>query len=66
MLSEEYIRREKRTAELYERYFDSRPGMKEETDELFTLLKEKKLHPMSSEKELLKSGKNTIKHLTRS
>ena len=43
MLSEESIRKEKRIAEGYKRYFDSRPGMKEETDELFALLKEKKI-----------------------
>lgn len=43
MLSEGYIKREKQTAELYKGYFDSRPGMKEETDELLALLEENKI-----------------------
>ena len=42
MLSEEYIRREKQAAEVYERYFDDRPGMSEEIDECtFFLMKRK-------------------------
>ena len=32
MLSEEYIRREKRVAEGYKRYFDSRPEFKKALD----------------------------------
>ena len=57
MLSEEYIRREKRIAELYERYFDSRPGMKEEMDELFTLLEEEKITSDEFRERALEIGK---------
>ena len=35
MISEEYIEREKRLAEVYERYYDSRPELKKESDELY-------------------------------
>ena len=33
MISEEYIEREKRVAECYKRYFDSRPELKKALDE---------------------------------
>ena len=41
MISEEYIEREKRLAEVYERYYDSRPELKKESDELYDLFEKK-------------------------
>ena len=38
MISEEYIRREKLIAEVYERYYDSRPELKKALDELHDLI----------------------------
>ncbi|WP_314353700.1 hypothetical protein [uncultured Granulicatella sp.] len=57
MLDEEYVKREKRAAEGYERYFDSRPGMSEEIDELYVLLNEKKITPEELRKRALEIGK---------
>ena len=57
MLSEEYIRREKRLAELHERYFDSRPGMSEEIDELYVLLEKNVITPEELRKRALEIGK---------
>ena len=57
MLSEEYIRREKQVAEGYKEYFDSRPGMSEEIDELYVLLDEKKITPEELRKRALEIGK---------
>jgi len=57
MLSEEYIRREKQAAEVYERYFDDRPGMSEEIDELYVLFDEKKITPEELRKRALEIGK---------
>ena len=42
MLSEEYIEREKRLAELYERYYDYRPELKKALDELYDLFENEK------------------------
>ena len=57
MLSEEYVRREKRLAEVYEKFFDSRPGMSEEIDELYVLLDEKKITPEELRKRALEIGR---------
>lgn len=57
MLSEEYIKREKQTAEVYERYFDSRPGMSEEIDELYVLLDENKITLEELREKALEIGK---------
>lgn len=57
MLSEEYIRREKQVAEGYKRYFDSRPGMKEEIDKLFVLLEKNKITPEELRERALELGK---------
>ena len=42
MISEEYIEREKRLAELYERYYDSRPELKKASEELYDLFENDK------------------------
>ena len=57
MLDEEYVKREKRAAEGYERYFDSRPGMSEEIDELYVLLDEKKITLEEFRERALEIGK---------
>lgn len=57
MLSEEYIRREQRVAEGYKRYFDSRPGMSEEIDELYVLLEKNEITPEELRKRALEIGK---------
>jgi len=43
MISEEYIEREKRLAEFYERYYDSRPELKKASDELSDLFENDKI-----------------------
>lgn len=43
MISEEYIEREKRLAEFYERYYDSRPELKKASDELYDLFENDKI-----------------------
>ena len=43
MISEEYIEREKRLAELYERYYDSRPELKKASEELYDLFENDKI-----------------------
>lgn len=57
MLSEEYVKREKRAAKGYEKFFDSRPGMSEEIDELYVLLDEKKITPEELRKRALEIGR---------
>lgn len=57
MLDEGYVKREKRAAEVYERYFDDRPGMSEEIDELYVLFDEKKITPEELRKRALEIGK---------
>ena len=57
MLSEEYVKREKRTAELYEKYLDSHQGMEEETNELFALLEENKITSDEFRERALEIGK---------
>ena len=57
MLSEEYVKREKRAAKGYEYFFDSRPGMSEEIDELYVLLDEKKITPEELRKRALEIGR---------
>ena len=43
MISEEYIEREKRLAEFYERYYDYRPELKKASDELYDLFENDKI-----------------------
>ena len=43
MISEEYIRREKLIAEVYERYYDSRPELKKASDELYDFFENDKI-----------------------
>ena len=57
MLDEGYVKREKRAAKGYERYFDDRPGMSEEIDELYVLLDEQKITPEELRKRALEIGK---------
>ena len=57
MLSEEYIRREKRVAEGYKRYFDSRPELKKALDELYDLFEKDKISSEEFRKRALEIGK---------
>ena len=66
MLSEEYVRREKRLAEVYERYYDSRPELKKASDELYDLYQNDKISFEEYRKKSLELGKNIDKHLTNS
>ncbi len=57
MLSEEYIRREKRLAGVYERYYDSRPELKKASDELYDLYQNDKISFEEYRKKSLELGK---------
>lgn len=57
MLSEEYIRREKRVAEGYKRYFDSRPEFKKEMKKLRNSLQNDEITPEEFRKRALEIGK---------
>ena len=57
MISEEYIEREKRLAEVYERYYDSRPELKKESDELYDLFENDKISSEEFRKRALEAGK---------
>ncbi len=57
MISEEYIEREKRLAELYERYYDSRPELKKASDELYDLYENDKISFEEYRKKALELGK---------
>ena len=57
MLSEEYIRREKRLAEVYESYYDSRPELKKASDELYDLYQNDKISFEEYRRKSLELGK---------
>lgn len=57
MISEEYIEREKRLAELYERYYDSRPELKKASEELYDLFENDKISFDEYRKKALELGK---------
>lgn len=57
MISEEYIRREKLIAEVYERYYDSRPELKEESEKLYNLYNNDKISFEEYRKKSLELGK---------
>lgn len=57
MISEEYIRREKLIAEVYERYYDSRPELKKASDELYDLFENDKISFDEYRKRSLELGK---------
>ena len=57
MISEEYIEREKRLAELYERDYDSRPELKKALDELYDLYENDKISFEEYRKKALELGK---------
>lgn len=57
MLSEEYIRREKRLAEVYESYYDSHPELKKASDELYDLFENDKISFEEYRKRALELGK---------
>ena len=57
MLSEEYVRREKRLAEVYERYYDFRPELKKASEELYDLFENHKISFEEYRKRALKLGK---------
>ena len=63
MISEEYIEREKRLAELYERYYDSRPELKKASEELYDLFENDKISSEEFRKRALEVGKNMAKKL---
>ncbi|WP_455049823.1 hypothetical protein [Granulicatella adiacens] len=64
MISEEYIEREKRVAECYKRYFDSRPELKKALDELHDLIENDEISFEEFRKRALEAEKNMVKHLT--
>ena len=66
MISEEYIEREKRLAELYERYYDSRLELKKASEELYDLFENDKISFEEYRKKRSNSEKNIDKHLTSS
>ena len=57
MIGEEYIRREKLIAEVYERYFDSRPEFKKEMKKLRNSLQNDEITPEEFRKRALEIGK---------
>ena len=57
MISEEYIEREKRLAEVYERYYDSRPELKKASEELYDLFENDKISFDEYRKKALELGK---------
>ena len=57
MISEEYIEREKRVAECYKRYFDSRPELKKALDELHALIENDEISFEEFRKRALEAGK---------
>lgn len=57
MISEEYIEREKRLVELYERYYDSRPELKKASEELYDLFENDKISFDEYRKRSLELGK---------
>ena len=60
MISEEYIRREKLIAEVYERYYDSRPELKKASDELYDLFENDKISFDEYRKRALELGEKDI------
>lgn len=57
MISEEFIEREKRLAEVYERYYDSRPELKKASEELYDLFENDKISFNEYRKRSLELGK---------
>lgn len=57
MISEEFIEREKRLAEVYERYYDSRPELKKASEELYDLFENDKISFEEYRKKALELGK---------
>ena len=57
MLSEEYIRREKQVAEGYKEYFDKRPELKKEMENLRHSLKNDEITPEEYSIRALEIGK---------
>ena len=57
MISEEYIEREKRVAECYKRYLDSRPELKKALDELHDLIENDEISFEEFRKRALEAGK---------
>lgn len=57
MISEEFIEREKRLAEVYERYYDSRPELKKASEGLYDLFENDKISFDEYRKRSLELGK---------
>lgn len=57
MISEEFIEREKRLAEVYERYYDSRPELKKASEKLYDLFENDKISFDEYRKRSLELGK---------
>ena len=57
MLDEEYVKREKRAAKGYKEYFDKRPELKKEMENLRHSLKNDEITPEEFKKRALEIGK---------
>ena len=57
MLSEEYVKREKRAAKGYKEYFAKRPEFKKEMEKLWYSLKNDEITPEEFRKRALEIGK---------
>ena len=60
---EEYMERERKLEDVYKRYFDARPGLEQESDELYDLYQNDKISFEEYRKKSLELGKNTTKKL---
>ena len=63
---QEFMERERKLDEVYQRYFDSRPGLEKESDELYDLYQNDKISFEEYRKKSLELGKNIDKHLAKS
>ena len=57
------MERERKLDEVYQRYFDSRPGLEKESDQLYDLYQNDKISFEEYRKRALKLGKNMTKKL---
>lgn len=54
---QEFMERERKVDEVYQRYFDSRPGLEKELDELYDLYQNDKISFEEYRKKALELGK---------
>ena len=57
MTEEEYMERERKLEDVYKRYFDARPGLEQELDELYDLYQNDKISFEEYRKKSLELGK---------